>query len=302
MDTFETLFALALFAVRQGVQTALWVGLGAMMGLLGGGVAVLLLTWGLRRWRWSREHRGAALFVITACSLLALPLLLLAGTLVGAGKATSNLLSEDALLQETGEIALDGAAVALERARAAGGDPGELEEEADLALRLVRGEETFPIASLAELLQSFSQGTLESALEVYDDQVGLTLEARADGQGTLAQSVGRRFLVYLHDRSQQFGASWLAPVVADLELRDLDGDGEATGREMALSIARIHVQRPIARFIFFTFIITGATIAALGLAPLLLVPIAVWLLLRLFGKSTQPDTAPGREPSGSIRS
>lgn len=283
MNTLETLFSVVLFAIRQSVQAALWVGAGALGGLVIGLIALWLQRWSLGRCRWSREHPGLRSLVVTFSALLVVPLLVFSGVFAGAGRATANLISEEALLRQLGELALDGATTAL--ASAADPGPRTYRDELELAQRLVEGEETFPIESLAELLLSFSQGALEHALAVYDEQVGITLEGQPFAEATLAQAIGRRFLLYLHGRSQRYGAEWVAPVIHDLRERDVTNSGRATGREMALAIARVHVQRPLARFAFLSFAVAAGGVAAVGLAFTIGLPTATGLLVLIFGSS-----------------
>lgn len=294
----STVLSMLWFLVVHGTGTLAWTLGGSLLGLLAG----VLILWTIRvllgRYRRRRPLTGAVIIVLLAITVV--PLVAVAGGFFGGARAARALVEQQALLREAAQLGFDGAERALAEAHErmpttvvddSSGEPtAETETESaiarqvHLALRLVEGEERFPIDSMAELVGSFSDEALRRALAVYESG-----HARLGERGPLtwiARGLGQRLLTWLIERPQSVSEKWTEPVERELLGRPEHADGLATGRELGLAIVHVHLQQPMAKWTYWAVAIQGWTLLVVAAVFLVGILAVSMFLASLFSPRT----------------
>ncbi|REJ82021.1 MAG: hypothetical protein DWQ36_20165 [Acidobacteria bacterium] len=309
----STFLAILGFLLVHGASTVLWTVGGMLLGAAAGVVLVWALRWPLAGARRRRPFAFGVIALLLAVSVL--PLLTFAGGFFGGAHAARRLMLEQTLLEETAQLGFDGAERALVEARArlrieaaapppppdvaepaaagetpASDEPSALLSQVELALRLVEGEERFPVDSLGELTRSFSDGALRRALKAYES--GHSRLGERGAPTWIARGLGQRLLSWMIERPREIGDRWTEPVAADLRARPENADGLATGRELALGIVRVHLQRPMARWTWWAVAVNAWVLVAIAAGLLLTLPPLVLAFARLVRPLPRDSAAP----------
>ncbi len=316
--SWSGIFDVAVFLLSAGFQAAVWTVVFAVGGLVVG--LILTVLW--HRWllRIVGKQGGFAVVAFTFLTLafwwVSVPLLSTgAGAIIGAAVGAQKVVMRDEVLRPATGLAFAAARSAL-RATA---PPEGMAEEHALALALAEGETTYQIDEIDGLLDRFSEDALvraRGAIEKLTFTDGNNSEPGSDGNsdassdgngsgaavteetprgagriaGMLAKGGTERLIDFLIERQRDATRKrWLTPVIENLRSTDPEGDEQVTGPQIGHSIARAHLQRPLARAALLG--IGLEAVLAVGLVVLVLFfPLPVALAIRMSRRSGQTET------------
>ncbi len=258
-----TLRDLTSFLLTQGLATILWVGGLAGVGLLIGVFGSLAWGFALRRGGLA-GRRPVAMGIFVVYQVVTVPIALaLFGGLVGSAFAVKGLTENRALMREAVDMSFAGMARGLESTSVA-------PEQRQMVLDFVGGTQAYVFDEIPLALDRVSDDTLRQILDVYDQQW-----APQEGiVGVAGREVGRRLLQEMLENRARRGQDLLEPAIELLREND-DGDGQALGPEIGAAVAHFSLQKPLARWAFYSvlsqLLFVVPAVLAVILLPLLLI-------------------------------